>query len=97
MPLHLPFHHSKEDKPQPPQERSGAETTEGAVHPHRHGGCLAGISKSAHHAVDVAHHAVDVAVHAVDVAAHNVTKHDEVPPTFWVSECGGGSGPIPGV
>ncbi len=47
---------------------------------------MSGISKSAHHAVEVA-------VHAVDVAAHSITKHHDDPsPEFWASEGGGGSG-----
>ncbi len=80
MPLHLPFSHSKkEDKSDP---TSATDDTS----PRHHGGCLSGISKSAHHAVDVA-------VHAVDVAAHSITKHHEdSTPEFWASEGGGGSG-----
>jgi hypothetical protein len=83
MPLHLPFSHSKkEDKSHPP---SDANAIDEETSPRNHGGCLSGISKSAHHAVDVA-------VHAVDVAAHSKTKHNDDPPEFWASEGGGSSG-----
>jgi hypothetical protein len=66
-------HSKKEDRP------SGADGAE--EDDHHHGGCLAGISKSAHHAVEVAHHAVE-----------SMTKHDTMQTTFWASEGGGGSG-----
>ncbi len=90
MPLHIPFHHSK--KEEEPRPSLGSDATYEMTYPRHQGGCFTGISKSAHHAVEVAHHAVEVAVHAVDVAAHSITKHDELQPDFWASECGGCKG-----